>query len=173
MTVIQAANAASYGLSVNKTRGSYRHGISYSIEKKIKVAECYIRLKEEKKGGRPNLSEIARTCSVSDKFVKKIEEELLVHGRVLTKEELKPRHTKIGPGANSLDTIDEVALLFLYLDEPSRSLPNYREELYHATGTIVSESTISRFFVHGFPIKGSMRQPNLIPYDKFKPENLA
>jgi hypothetical protein len=40
------------------------------------------------------------------------------------------------------------------------------------TGTSVSESTVSRFFNHGFPIRGGLCRPNLVPIDKFKPENI-
>lgn len=36
----------------------------------------------------------------------------------------------------------------------------------------MSESTISRFFNHGFEIKGGLCRPNLVPFDKFKPENV-
>ena len=40
------------------------------------------------------------------------------------------------------------------------------------TGTLVHDSTISRFFNYGFEIKGSLYKPNLMSYDKFRPENL-
>ncbi|KAL7543505.1 hypothetical protein ACHAXR_013180, partial [Thalassiosira sp. AJA248-18] len=56
--------------------------------------------------------------------------------------------------------------------EPSRTLKGYVVGLHQLTGTIVSTSTISRFFNHGFSIKGTLCKPNLIPYDKFRPENL-
>jgi len=39
-------------------------------------------------------------------------------------------------------------------------------------GTIVSESTISRWFLTHFPFKGSFRKPNLVLIDKFKPNNV-
>ena len=52
-----------------------------------------------------------------------------------------------------------------------QTLRNYVKFLFLQTGTVVSKSTISRFFVHGFPIQGSMCKPNLIPFDKFRPAN--
>lgn len=64
-------------------------------------------------------------------------------------------------------------LLALRSQEPSRSLRNYRQSLLACTGKDVSESTISRFFNKGFPHKGSLQKPNLVPYDKFRPENVA
>ena len=45
--------------------------------------------------------------------------------------------------------------------------------LFFTTGTIVSQSTISRFFNHGFEIRGNFLKPDLIPIDKFRPENIA
>jgi transposase len=103
--------------------------------------------------------------------VKKLENEMHNHGRVLHPKEKKQKR-KIGPGANSLDTFDSFVLLVLYLIEDTRTLPSYAENLFLLTGAQVSESTISRFFNHAFPIKGGLRKPNLVPYDKFRPENL-
>ena len=40
------------------------------------------------------------------------------------------------------------------------------------TGTIVSQSTVSRFFNHGFAIKGCLCKANFVPYDKFRPANI-
>jgi hypothetical protein len=37
---------------------------------------------------------------------------------------------------------------------------------------LVSETTTSRFLNHAFPIKVGLRKPNLVPYHKFKPENI-
>ncbi len=37
----------------------------------------------------------------------------------------------------------------------------------------VSKQTISHFFLHAFPFRGSMTKPNLVPYDKFRLENVA
>ena len=61
----------------------------------------------------------------------------------------------------------------LYLEEPSRSLPSYAEYLFLVlTGSTVSEFTVSRFWNHAFPIRGGHRKPNMIPFDKFKQENI-
>ena len=38
--------------------------------------------------------------------------------------------------------------------------------------TLVCHKTIANFFDHGFRIKGNLCKPNLVPYDKFRPENL-
>ena len=63
-------------------------------------------------------------------------------------------------------------LLFLYLQEPSRTLRNYTQHLEELTGTVVSESTVCRWFLHAFPFRGGLCRPNLVPFDKFRPDNI-
>ena len=170
MTTITPDIAARYGLAVNQNNGTYKPGVSYGIERKLEVAGVYQRLKDENQGSRPKISDVATECHVSTKMVRKIEAELFTHGRVMDpKELLQNRH--IGPGVYAIDECDSFILLMLYLEEPSRTLSSYKYHLQSYTGREVSKSTISRFFNHAFPIKGGLRQPNLVPYDKFKPEN--
>ena len=78
----------------------------------------------------------------------------------------------MGPGARTLGNVDAFVLLHLYLEEPSRSLLSYKENLFLLTGTTVSKTTINRFFLKSFPTKGGLCLPNLVPLDKFKPENI-
>ena len=60
----------------------------------------------------------------------------------------------------------------LYRKHPTRSLKSYVRELYYYTGTIISQSTVSRFFNHGFAIKGCLCKANFVPFDKFRPANI-
>jgi hypothetical protein len=76
-----------------------------------------------------------------------------------------------GVGIRSLTDVDVFIIVQMYAYDPSTTLRNYVKFLFLQTGTVVSKSTISRFFVHGFPIRGSMCKPNLIPFDKFRPAN--
>ena len=64
-------------------------------------------------------------------------------------------------------------ILCLYVEESSRSIRLYQDLLFPYTGIIVSESTMSRFFLHALLFKGSMVKPNLVPLDKFRPQNVA
>ena len=57
------------------------------------------------------------------------------------------------------------------LKESNRSLSNYIHFLHEYTGTVVSESMVSLFFLKAFPHRGGFVKPNLVPYDKFQPEN--
>ena len=92
-----------------------------------------------------------------------------MHGRVLRPSEIQQNREGpvVGPGSRSLDEIDGAVLLFLYLQEPSRTLRNYTtQHLEELTGTVVSESTVCRWFLYAFPFRGGLCRPNLVPFGK-------
>jgi hypothetical protein len=129
----------------------------------LSVEASYQHFKEANGGLRPDLTHDAHNFKVSPNYVKKIENEMRNHERVLDPDEKKQKR-KIGPGVNSLGTSDSFTLLVLYLIEDTHTLlPSHVESLLLLTGRQVSESTISSFFTHGFPIKGGFRKPNLVP----------
>jgi len=162
-----------HGANVNQQGGIYVHGHAYSFEKKLEVAAAYNVAVTLNDGNCPNISEIHRQCNVSRAFIKKIENELKEHERILRPSEIQNnREGPVGPGSRSLDEIDAAVILFLYLEEPSRCLTSYVEWLEAWTGAVVSESTVSRFFYHAFPYRGGFCRPNLVPFDKFRPENI-
>ena len=102
----------------------------------------------------------------------KIRRELTAHGRVLPPSDVRGGvGAERGAGARSLNQFDRFVLLQLRLEEPSRSLSSYVHWLHEYTGTVVSKSTISRFFLTAFQYKGSFVRPNKVPHDKFRPEN--
>lgn len=57
-------------------------------------------------------------------------------------------------------------------ENPFQTRRCYCIQLREITGKDVSESTITNFFLRGFAIKGSLRKPNQVPKDKFKPANI-
>ena len=165
--------ASSHGPCVNQYNRVYHHGKALPVEKKVSIAVEYLRAQDAANGARPNISQLARTCKVARSTVAKVEEELTGLGRVQDPREIfESRDIPQGPGSVSLDDLNIFAILMLYHLEPSQTLQGYVVSLYQLTGTIASKSSISRFFNHGFEIKGSLCKPNLIPYDKFRPENL-
>ena len=160
-----------HGYFINENGGAYLSGTSLGYTKKVEVASVYERAREDC-GERPNISAIARECSTSTWFVRKIESELREFGRVLKEDEMpKRREGPIGPCSKSLDNDDMLILYQLYLDEPSRTRASYIQWLFYFTGKVVSESTISSFFNKCFINKGGLCRPNFVPYDKFRPEN--
>ena len=64
-------------------------------------------------------------------------------------------------------------VLCLYMEEPSRSKLSYHNLLFLYTGIYMCELTISNFFLHALPFRGSMVKPNLVPLDKFRPKNVT
>ena len=97
---------------------------------------------------RPNLARIARECGVSRFFVRKIESELLRFDSVIDLDiERATRERTLGPGAFTIDSLDVYLIVRLYEEEPCRRLDNYRENLSMMTGSDVSISTISYFFL--------------------------
>ena len=162
--------ASRHGASINDNGGYYQRGKTYGLEVKLFVAAKYLDHKERRGGLRPVLKKVAVECRVERHFVAKIERELMENERVLAPDE---KHlagatgSLVGPGSRSMSDEDFFVLYMLYRQEPTRSLKSYRYWLFCCTGTIVSESTVSRWFNHAFPIKGRLCVPNLIPYDKF------
>ena len=119
----------------------------------------------------PNIADLSGKCKVSRGTILKARDELRDYGRVLSPEEIRSRvnsDTPSGPGSHAMTPVDEAILYALYLLEPSRSLTGYKIFLYKLRGIIVVKITIGKWFNHAFPIKGSLRKANLIPYDKLK-----
>ena len=104
---------------------------------------------------RPVLTKVASECRVDRSFVAKIERELMENERVLLPEEIYlARDIPVGPGSSSMSEEDFFVLYMLYRQEPKRSLKSYVYWLFCCTGTIVSESTVSRWFNYAFLIRG-------------------
>ena len=165
--------AGRHGFLVNSNDGFYQRGKSYGMETKLFVAAKYLDHKERLGGLRPVLTKVAAECHVGRDFVAKIERELEENDRVLTPEEIYlARDNPIGPGSMSMSREDFFVLYMLYRQQPTRSLKSYVYWLFCCTGTIVSESTVSRWFHDAFPIRGRLCMPNLVPYDKFRPRNM-
>lgn len=101
-----------YGFKSNKQGGYYRRGRSYSLEKKLEVAEVYLLLRERKGGARPTINQVARQTKTTKKFVLKVEKELQYHGRVLDLKEIEQSRPS-GPGSICLDEFDVLILLKL------------------------------------------------------------
>ena len=97
---------------------------------------------------------------------------MIAHNRVLSPEEIRTCQDRpYGPSSIALGEYDMLIILRLFYENPSRQLRSYRDNLWQITGKLVSTDTIWRLIEFGFPYKGSLVKPNLVPLDKFKPAN--
>ena len=144
------------------------------MDLKLEVADEYQQSSARCGGGRPNLSQIAAKFNVHWNFVKKIEDELWKYNRVLPPEEIRANQDRpVGPGSQSLCQFELFIIVRLLWEDPSRHLRSYRDWVLLLTGNKVSMDTISQVLLRGFPHMGNLLKPNLIPLDKFKPENIV
>ena len=127
---------------------------------------------DENNGIRPTISQVARKAKVSRSTVLKIDQEILNENHVVSPKE-KRSNRPIGPGVRTIDSIDDNILVMLMNEDSRQSLADYANILNQTTVAIVSQSTISRFFNHDFDIRGNFMKWNLIPMDKFRPENIV
>jgi hypothetical protein len=165
-----------HGMLTNNNGGSYIRGQSYPLVTKIRVGDAICLAKRL---GSYVKNRIAAECRVSNKFVTKVEDELLIHKRVLTPKEVKQMQRvarvelgTVGVGCNTIDTHDRYVLYALYLDQPYRSLGSYQDWLCYFTGSNPSKATISRYLRNAFPYSAGFVKPNMVPYDKFRAENI-
>jgi hypothetical protein len=172
MAVLDATQASVAGISVNSNGGFYRNGVPYDIVRKLQVVEIYQELcSEPLRQKAPSWREVGEKAGVSHVYAGKVIGELESGNGILDPACKKPQRLK-GPGSRSFDSFDVACLIYLLRRNPTRSLESYRRELFLNTGTITSTSTICRFWQRGFDTPASLRKPNLIPIDKFKPENI-
>ena len=163
---------SSHGRIINQSGGIYRNGVTYDTNKRLSVAVAYIAAMKNSGGSRPNISHLAAECQVSRPYILGIEDELKTHGRILDPSE-KIKDIPRGPGSKSMDEFDMFIILVIYYADPTTTLHEYSRKLQIITGAAVSKSVISRFLLKGFLFKGTLCKPNKIPYDKFRPQNLA
>ena len=170
----RAAKAGAFGGNMNQHGGFYFQGQAYGHSKKLQVAVEYrIAEREAQRLHKvANVSAVARQCGVGRKFVAKVRDELLLHDRVLKPSEITDnRNIDRGPGARTMNDFDRFVLLQLLDEDPTRTLKSYAKGLEYYTGSRISTSTICRWFLYAFPVRGGLVKPNLVPYDKFKPAN--
>ena len=115
----RACGAAKHGISTNEQSGIYRRGATYDITRKYEVFHCYLKHKHCDRAKHPNISEIIRESKVSHACVRMIEREYLEKSGISDSKH-RVHNLARGPGNKTLDKLNMVVLMFLYLDEPSR-----------------------------------------------------
>ena len=161
------------GLAKANTNGGYYHpGKEYDFSRKLHVWDCFISLLFQLHPQQPSIAKVAREAKVSWDFAKKLVEEVKKNGCIID-----PTINNDGDHRHDRGSIltheESIFLLALRVEDPHRSNLEYIEQLFREHGKIVSSSLISKFFNQRFGKSGRFRKPNLIPLDKWKPENLG
>ena len=154
---------------MNEHGGFYKKGCTYDIVKKKEVAEIYEHLKTPNSA--PSARTVASEAKVSITFASKVIKEVEA-GELIDPSQIVSPKSK-GVGSRLFTETDELVLLQLRQENPTRTLSSYRRGLYQCTGTSASESTICKWFLYRFLIKGGMRASNQVPIDKYTDENMA
>jgi transposase len=163
-----------HGLTLtNKNAGSYHPGRMYDHRIKIEVGEAYISLFHENHPARPSTRAVARKAKVDKGYAKKVIEELLETGTLLDPEILKQLRLDDRVPTYHLSIEEEVFLLSLHTETPSRPNASYSRHLRDYSGTTVTPQFIGQWFEKRFDHSGRFCKPNLVPKDKFKQANIV
>jgi hypothetical protein len=161
----------------NRNGGTYSPGRLYSIEKKMEVKEAYFHLQQEMFPKPPSFRSVAIRAKVDKKYAGRVIREIHANGDItdpfVIREANRLAIVHRGPGSKTLAVADQIFLLSLRAENPARPLRSYVLELSNQQGKLVSESTISLWFLKAFDHRGSFRKPNLIPLDKYRVGNIA
>ena len=164
------ASLATAGLNLNANGGSYRPGVAKPLEDKLAVARIYLKLMEEDPT-KASIRKLALEAKCSRPFASKIMNE--VSGGLVLDPKLKPKLASGGAGSKTFTMQDCFVLLDLRRENNRRSLFDYQCRLFQLTGTLASESVISRWFHTALNFKGSLRAVSQVPIDKYKDANIA
>ena len=154
----------------NKHGNIYLNGGKYPIELKVRVAHAYMKASNNL-SRLANITHLATKMGVSRGYIQSVTDELMVHGYIT--ERTHPSKGTLGcPGRTKLTALDYWFLIYLYREEPSRTLRSYANELESFSGVIVSRQTIYNVLTKAFNYKDKLRTANLIPLDKFRENNI-
>ena len=121
------------------------------------------------------IRKFAQAANISAGYAQKIKKEIEKNGNIVPVEVLKEQRSEEkdkGVGVFALTDVDKCVLLQLRAKNSCQTNKSYVRCLHHLTGTIVSCSFISTFFKHIGPYKGGFRKLNMVPIDKFMPQNI-
>jgi hypothetical protein len=142
------------------------------MPKKLEISYLYLALCHEKYPERPSQREFAARAKISTYYARKIIMELTNTGSLIDPEVTNSDRIRNKEKVLYLDPAEELFMLALRAEKPARPNTDYIKQVYTFYGTTISESFISEWFKTRFHYNGSFRKPNLVPLDKFQPENV-
>ena len=159
-------------LHQNQNGGFFQPGRMYELPRKFEVGQIFLRLWELGFPVIPTALELARESKVGWEYADKVISEILLHDEIIDPTEIRlQKGVRRGIGMH-LTREEDVFLLSLRSEIPNRPNLDYCRELLAYSGTVISSSFVSDYFKKAWTFSGSYRKPNLIPLDKFRPENV-
>jgi transposase len=158
---------------MNRNAGYYHPGQMYDHRIKMEVGQAYIALFQEHHPTRPSTRAVAEKARVDKRYASKVIEELVRTGTLTDPEILKQQRLDERVPTFHLSVEEEVFLLSLRTENPSRPNLSYTRHLLDYSGTRVTSQFIGQWFEKRFDHSGRYCKPNLVPKDKFKQENIV
>jgi hypothetical protein len=151
----------------------FQPGHMYGLPRKFGVGQNYLQLVWELSyPTRPTASELARESNVEWEYAAKVILEIHLHYEIIDPSEIRlGKNIERGVG-NNLTPEEDMFLLSLRVNIPNQSNLDYCRELFAYNGTVISTSFVSDYFAKAWSCSGKYLKPNLIPLDKFQPENV-
>ena len=170
MNIAKEAAAHALGYQTSEAGRLYRQGAAYSPMERLEIVELFFLLTKAD-GTPPSINKLAKEAKVSWRVASKVVAEYETYGTLVDRTEIQET-TRYFLGINIFNNEDELVLLELRRQDPQRSLASYANNLLVETGTIVSQSLISKWFKLRFQFKGSLRKTSIVPVDKYHPINI-
>ena len=158
-------------ISVNRYGSFYKHGKEYSFSKKWDVAVVYFRLWEANWPLQPSMASLAKHARVNRKYATKVINELTVTGYLINPSATKGNKNQARGCGLGLTLEEEVFLLALRIECPSRPNTDYVAKLKDYYGKEFSATRISVWFRERYEYAGTFKVPNLVPIDKWMMRN--
>ena len=153
---------------VNSNGGVYLRGRRYNLLKKQSVAIEYFKLQREVGQERVNISEVARRGQVGWGYAKMVVEEYCGgHSGLRDPSEKYERKILARKNERHLSIEEEVYLLALQAEDPTRTNLEYINLPSKRYGCIISSSFLSKWFKTRFEFPGNFKKPNVVPLDKW------
>ena len=160
----------------NTNGGLYVKGRMYSYEKKLLVANTFLRLfyLGFRAGKMPSVKEVAQESSVSPFFARKIINEIKTLGDVVDPKIVASYFQKKRGRGMKLNLEERKFLLQLRKERPERPNYSYTQHMNDRFGKKVCSKTITNFFKSKkeFVFEGSFCVPNKVPLDKYTNRNI-
>jgi hypothetical protein len=145
----------------------------YDYRTKMHVAQIFMDLWQEIFPAQPTSKRTAMAAKVGKTYAATVIKEITDTGNLIDPDFLRIQQIQSRRKGEYLALEEEVYLLSLRAEDSSRPLLDYVTRLEAEYATRVSVSFLDKWFKTRFEFRGSLRKPNLIPLDKYKPENVA